>query len=356
MKLTVKSLLLLTLAAGLLFLTSPVVAQKKGGDGVSIPLDHFYAEAENNNGLRMFLSKFHFSFSTGYGHTFYRQDLSRFALLQHAGTGPLIFGKNLSIGGGSISSGYNYWFNNLQQPDTVVTFDPASVFLVSADSSDLKFKAPGMSIPLNLTVHFEFDRYRIGGGVTFEYHRPGTFRPMVYEDRIASYKPDFGSVFFKKYYGMIGVRIYRYYEYSLSIDANIGAFNLTNKFDKSIIEKGVYVNVGATIERDFSEYFRVFVKPSFDFKGYTMNIPETDLSISQSMKAAYLTFGITYRIPGLAKCFLKQCTTQVNHQHGNREYRSRMHPFYKKQNPHHGENYPRLIKYKGKNKKKLHAY
>lgn len=322
---------------------------------VSIPLDHFYADPENNNGLRKLLSKLHFSFSTGYGNTFYRQDISDFSVLQRPGTSPVIFSKDLNTSGGSLSTAYNYWFNDIKS-DSSITFDPANSFFVQADTADLKFKAPGMSIPLNLSIHLEFDRYRIGGGFTFEYHRPGTFRPTAFEDRIGTYEPDFGSVFYKKYYGMLGVRVYRYYEYSLSIDANIGAFNLTDKFNKSIIQKGVYVNIGPTIERDMSEYFRLFVKPSFDVKSFTLNIPETDLSINQSMNAFYITFGFTYRIPELRKCFLKQCTTQVNHQHGNREYRSRVHPFYKKQNPHHGENYPRLIKYKKKNRKKLHAY
>ncbi|WP_185113954.1 hypothetical protein [Fulvivirga imtechensis] len=330
-------------------------AQKGRGDRPSIPLDHFYAEPENRNALRVLLSKFHFSFSTGYGRTFYRQDLSDFAILQQQDSLPLIFGKDFNIAGGNISSGYNYWFNDLQSRNNI-NFDPSTDFIVSADSAALKFTAPGMSIPLNFSIHFEFDRYRVGGGFAFEYHRPGNFNPTVYEDRISGYEPNFGSTFFKKYYVMLGARVYRYYEYSLSVDANIGAINLTSKFNKSIIQKGVYLNLGATVERDLSEYFRVFVKPSFDIKSFTLNIPETDLTIPQSMNAFYLSFGITYRIPELPKCFLKQCTTQVNHQHGNMEYRSRMHPVYKKQNPHHGENYPRLIKYKGKNKKKLHAY
>jgi hypothetical protein len=33
-----------------------------------------------------------------------------------------------------------------------------------------------------------------------------------------------------------------------------------------------------------------------------------------------------------------------------------MHPFWKKQNPHYGENYPKLIKEKRKNRKKLNPY
>jgi hypothetical protein len=74
------------------------------------------------------------------------------------------------------------------------------------------------------------------------------------------------------------------------------------------------------------------------------------------MNGFYLNFGATYRIPELRRCFLKDCHAQLNHAHGNREYRSRRHPIYKKQNPHYGENYPVIIKYKGKNKKKIEPY
>ena len=322
---------------------------------VSIPLDHFYADPENNNGLRKILSKLHFSFSTGYGRTFYSQNISDFSVLQVPDSTPVIFANGLNTASGNLSTGYKYWFNDIESQSNIA-FVPSNAFIVRADTTDLKFKAPGLSIPLNLSIHVEFDRYRIGGGAMFEYHRPGTFRPTQFEDQIGTYDPDFGSVFYKKYYGMIGVKVYRYYEYMVSIDANIGAYNLTKKFNKSIIQKGIYVNIGPTIEREMSEYFRLFVRPSFDIKNFTLNIPETDLSVTQSMNAFYITFGFTYRIPELRKCFIKKCTTQVNHQHGNREYRSRMHPIWKKQNPHHGENYPKLIRYKGKNKKKMHAY
>ncbi|UII25914.1 hypothetical protein LVD15_21835 [Fulvivirga maritima] len=316
----------------------------------SIPLDHFYLKPKGR-GLRTFLSKFHWSFSTGYGHTFYRQDLDGFALVNQQDNGPVIYDANPSGTGGI---GYNYWFNDVKTTNNIAA--GPNDFTVSSDTTDLRFKAPGTSIPLNFTVHMEFDRYKIGGGVMFEYHRPGTFKPTVYEDQISSFEPDFGSAFYKKYYLILGARVYRYYEYSISVDANIGAFNLSKKFNKEVMDKGVYVNLGATFERDMSEYFKLFVRPSFDIKSFTTNMPESNLSISQSMNAAYLTFGFTYRIPELPKCFLKQCTTQVNHQHGEREYRSRMHPIYKKQNPHHGENYPTLIKYKKKNRNKLNAY
>jgi hypothetical protein len=70
----------------------------------------------------------------------------------------------------------------------------------------------------------------------------------------------------------------------------------------------------------------------------------------------YLTVGFTYSLPELPRCFLKDCHAQINHAHGNKEYRSRRHPIYKKQNPGYGENDPTLIKYKGKNKRKINPY
>jgi hypothetical protein len=329
-------------------------AQDPDAKEATIPLDHFYADPING-GLRNFLSKFHFSLSTGYGHTFYKQDLSDFNLLQQANQAPFIFRKDLNINGGSVSTGYSYWFNRIEAEENRA-FNTGTDFLVSSDTSDLAFKGGGMSIPLNFSIHYEFDRYKIGAGYMFEYHRPSTMSPTVFSDQINTYEPDFNSTFYQKYYIMFGAKVYRYYYWVLSVDAHLGGFNLSGKFDKAQVQKGLYFNIGTTIEREMSEYLRFFVRPSFDLKSFTLEMPETDVSIRTGMNALYVNFGVTYRISRLKRCFLKNCKTQVNHQHGNMEYRSRVHPFYKNQNPHHGENYPTLIKYKGKNKKKMNAY
>jgi len=115
----------------------------------------------------------------------------------------------------------------------------------------------------------------------------------------------------------------------------------------------LFFNLGVTVERDLSEYFRVFARPSFEVKNYGISLPETGLSLKHNLNAFYLNFGVTYRIPELPRCFHRNCQAQINHAHGNREYRSRMHPLWKKQNPGYGENSPTLIKYKGKNKRRI---
>jgi hypothetical protein len=189
-----------------------------------------------------------------------------------------------------------------------------------------------------------------------DYTRFGTFKPTNFESDISTYDLEKSSVFLKHYFGMIGVMVYRYDQYALVVDANIGGYSLGKSFAKGNMKKSIYVNLGVTAEREFSEYFRVFIRPSYEIKSYKLNIPETSLVVQHRMDGFFVNAGITYRVPELRRCFLKSCHGQINHAHGNREYRSRRHPIHKKQNPHYGENYPVLIKYKGKNKKKINPY
>ncbi|HYG20083.1 MAG TPA: hypothetical protein VD816_14195 [Ohtaekwangia sp.] len=288
-----------------------------------------------------------FGLSTGYGSTNFKHEFDGFGILQNPDSIPKLFPA------GNVSSGYSNWFNKVQPNGNTVQ---PGAFLVSADTTDIGFQNKAFNIPLKATLHVEFDRYRIGGGYSFEYVNMGTFRPTAYGDDISNFSPDFSSFFLKKYFVLLGASVYRYEDYVLVVDANIGGYSLGSKFDKSVIKKGAYVNLGAAIERDMSEYFKLFVRPSYEIKSYTVNVPETGQSIKHKFNAFYINIGATYRFPELRRCFLKTCHAQINHAHGNREYRSRRHPIYKKQNPHYGENYPNLIKYKGKNKKKLSPY
>ena len=313
----------------------------------TIPLDHFYIKRRGPSGLRVLLSKVHFGLSTGYGQTFLHHKLDGYGIFQKPDSMPKIFNAN------QVSAGYSNWFNTVR-PSTN-TAEP-STFLVNSDTAELGFKSRSINIPLKATVHVEFDRYRIGGGYSIEYMKIGDFKPISYASDINSFAPEDPSFFLKKYFLLLGGTVYRYYNYALVVDANIGGYKLGRSFDKSLIKRGVYVNVGVTIEKHMSEYFRLFVRPSFEFKGYKLTIPESGSTLSHRMNAAYVNVGMTYRIPELRRCVIKNCQAQITHAHGNREYRSRMHPIYKKQNPHYGENYPVLIKYKGKNRKKLNPY
>lgn len=324
----------------------PALAQYKKEKDASIPLEHFYIEREKSL-LRTLLSKFHWGLSTGFGRSSLRHDLAGFGLAQAPGEAPNIFRTSAP---GVL---YNNWVNSVSLRDTPL---PAGSLLVSSDTASLGYKANGLHIPLKATVHLEFDRYRIGGGYSFEYTNIGAFNPQGFTNGISGFNTPANSFFMKKYFVLLGASVYRYYEYLLVVDANIGGYRLGQDWDRSLIQRGIYFNVGATVERELSEYFKAFVRPSYELKNFSTTVAESGLAVKHRFNAFYLNVGVTYRLPELRRCFLKSCHAQINHAHGNREYRSRRHPIYKKQNPHYGENYPELIKYKGKNKRKLSPY
>jgi hypothetical protein len=287
-----------------------------------------------------------FGLSTGYGTTGFRHSLDGYGILQNPDSLPKIFPL------GDFNSGYSNWFNKVTTGSN--TLQPG-YFRVNSDTTEIGFKSRAFNIPLKATLHVEFlERYRVGGGYSFEYVHLGAFKPLSYGDKINNFSPGFSNFFLKKYFFMVGASVYRYYEYLLVVDANIGGYSLGKNFDKGVIKKGAFFNLGVSVEREMSEYFRLFVRPSYEFKTYKVNVPEGQ--IKQRFNAFYFNVGATYRIPELRRCPFQTCRAQMNHAHGNREYRSRAHPIYKKQNPNYGENYPNLIKYKGKNKKKLNPY
>jgi hypothetical protein len=322
-----------------------VVAQYESESEATIPLDKFYIKRKGTG--RKILSRLTFGLSTGFGSTTFKHDLDGFGILQNPDQPVRIFNS------GEETSGYTNWFNRI---DTATnTLEPGN-FTINSTDAKIGFKAKAWSIPIKATIHYEFlQRYRIGGGYSIEYMNIGNFRPISYGDQISSFSPGESSFFLKKYFGMIGGSVYRYYEYLLVVDANIGGYKLGNDF-QGAIKTGVYFNLGVAVEREMSEYFRLFARPSYEFKSYTIGIPEGGGSIKHRFNAFYFNIGATYRFPELRRCPIKGCHGQLNHAHGNREYRSRRHPIWKKQNPHYGENYPELIKYKGKNKKKLNPY
>lgn len=322
------------------------LSQDKGKEA-SIPLDHFYVERQGP-GIRKLLSKFTVGLSTGYGSTTFRHALDGYGIDQPATGNPVVFHP------AQPTVGYNNWFNKIDTSSFVI--NPVD-FSVNSDTSGVGFRSKSFTIPLTLTVHYEFLKYyRVGIGYSIGFTKVGDFEPVSHGNSIRSFTPDVKNFMLQRYFIMLGGSVYRYDNYLLTLDAHIGGYGLGKKFDKDNMKRGVFVNLGATIERDMSEYFKLFIRPSYEIKGYKLTALDGNPEFKHKMNAFYVNIGATYRLPELRKCFHKQCSAQINHAHGNREYRSRVHPIYKKQNPHHGENYPELLKYKGKNKRKLNPY
>ena len=319
-----------------------LLAQDEGK--TAIPLDHFYVERKSGGGFRKILSKITFGASTGYGNTFFSHKLDGFGVYQAPGASPQIFS-------GSTAARYSNWVNDVIIDNSAPL---GSAFVANPGTADLGFKGNALNIPLQVFLYYGFkDRYRIGGGYSYELMSIGSMYPTALSDKIGDFQPANSTGFVRKYYGMVGYTFYRRDEYLFTGDLQVGSWKPNGNFNASVTG-GTYFNLGVTIERDLSEYFKLFARPSFEFKSYSLPTPSKP--IDHSVNAFYINVGVTYRIPELRRCFLKDCHAQINHAHGNREYRSRRHAIYKKQNPGYGENDKTLIKYKGKNKKKLSPY
>lgn len=321
-----------------------VFAQYKSESEATIPLDKFYIE-RRGVGFRKFLSRFTLGLSTGYGKGSIKHKLEGYEILQNPDSLPRIR---------SINDPTLYYGNWINQAQTIITSPQPGSFLASPDDGKIGFKSKTFGIPLKATLHYEFlGRYRIGGGYSYEYSHISSFAPVSHSDQIGTLPSPVSSIWLKHYFGMLGASVYRYYEYLLVIDANIGGYKMGSSF--SGVKRGVYFNIGASVERDMSEYFKLFIRPSYEIKTFKLSTPSAPV-IKHHFNSFYINIGASYRLPELRRCVLTDCHIQINHAHGNREYRSRRHPIYKKQNPHYGENYPVIIKYKGRNKKKLNPY
>jgi hypothetical protein len=321
-----------------------------------ILFDKFYNKPGPPPTIRNILNKISLGVSTGYGRTFYKHEFTDMALLQKRDDRLYAFSRESDISDDEITQSYLNWFNFVPVATNVPIDRANNDFVVSSDSAEIGYKARARGIPLSFTLHYAFDRYRVGIGTSYEFHKIHEFNPISFTDSLQSFDSPVRKATFKRYFLTLGGRVYSYYDYSLMVEAQIGILKLGPNFDKSVIKKGVYFNLGASFEREFSEYFTVFVRPSFEIKSFTTNLLE-GLSVPHKQSALFVNFGVYLKLPELPKCKIKNCQIQINHTHGGgKNWRSRMHPFFKKQNPHYGENYPKLLRDKRKNKKRLNPF
>ncbi len=336
----------------------PIVLSAQDEEKTKFPLEKFYVERKKNRSS--FLNKLVFGVSTGGGNTFFSHETTGFGIYQLNGQPPTLFdlkdipaGVVPSITQLNAANRYTNWINDVNQ----TTIDIPATSDITITTDPLTGRGSGFNVPLKLTVHYEYKQFRLGAGYSYELMALSSFNlSSASTEKSYDTAPSGTLGFMSRYFGIIGYSFYRYNKYLATVDANIGNFSPGTNFNSSLIEKGLYYNLGLTMEREFSEYFKVFARPSIEIKSYSIALPPSGKSVDHAMKALYLNIGVTYRIPELPKCYHKYCRVQINHAHGNKEYRSRDQKFYEIQNPGYGENDPVLIKYKGKNKRKLNPY
>ncbi|MEM7551406.1 MAG: hypothetical protein AAF363_17120 [Bacteroidota bacterium] len=343
---------------GLIFLPfqsiyAQVAEDEFAGDEVAEPMEESGDDRENsygNYGIRKFLNRFTAFFSTGYGQYSYRHTLDGYAVGRANDTTYIINIDSLNISGANTAV---FDWTTAPQIRNGLTVGEDSLF--AADSIPIEYRGSGYSIPISLGLFYDYKQYRIGLGGTFEIHRFRPFEPSRGVDTLGTLLPTETSLGFFRYYLLLGYKFHKYKYFDFTGELQLGRTGFLGSFDNSAISSSIYANLGVNIERHFSEIFGVFVRPSIEFKRYTVETGiGPDIDIGQP--AYFLNIGVTYKYPILPRCPVPRCHTQVNHVHVGKEYRSKRHKFFKWQNPKYGQNYPKLIQNKGRNKKIRDSY
>lgn len=305
------------------------------------PYQHAYqgwngGKIKKANPIRAVLNNFSLNVSLGYGRTFYSTVVDTDVLESSEKITMLddytLTGDNLNY------TGVVDWLNAPAiVSDSIFVGPDYGNRMLYTDSAEIKYRGSGISIPLNISLQIDIDRFRVGVGYIFEYHKVKNLNPT---DRgYYPYVPNFNSTLMKRYYITVGGKFYHFMGWDYHANIEIGKVKYGKEYDQNLLQNGLYFNVGVPIEYEMSEYFWIFLRPSFDYKNYTLAKTQVDGSASEGFQhnqpALYLSFGVRMKIPEVKRCPVKSCRTQLKHVHGGREYRGQ--PFYKKQNPKIGE-------------------
>lgn len=324
------------------------------------------------NPAKVFLNKFSITATTGIGITSYSHQLSGVYFYQDA-ENQFIFSNEIE-NLGSTFSGYTDWLNDpqvgfetsLENPFAVPfdylsnpVYNPAlgdQTFLVDTDTTDFGFKGGSRGIPITLSLHYNFDKFRVGFGYSYEFHFLRRMEPTSFVDQVRNYEPNTVRTRYSRLFGMVGYKFYQFWSYDFVAELQFGRITAEKQFNNGAISRGIYTNFGVSIENNWSEYFRVIIKPSIDFKSYTIAIPDGS-TVNHKYPTFFIQAGISINIPDIPRSPMKSDHVQLKHVYTDpvtgRRMEVRGQPIYKRQNPKVGENHRKLWRYKRKNKRKL---
>ena len=170
--------------------------------------------------IRYILNKFSIDLSTGYGRTFYRSELDDFYYIRNA-QGSVIIDKNANIEGSGPLDGYSNWFTTATPITLAAPLLPANNDILSPDSSQVAMRGGGNSIPFSLAVYYNLRRFRLGGGVTANFHTLHEPAPKKFFSLYP--EPDRKTrSLVTQYYGLVGYSIYEYLNYAFAADLRFG--------------------------------------------------------------------------------------------------------------------------------------
>ncbi len=306
------------------------------------------------NPIRKTLNRFNFSIEQGFGYFTYQNPLTDVSVIREP-TGELLYIVPLNEEQGLTSpiNGYSNWFNDLA-PEGIERIDDDS-HIVRTDTTDFLYKNNGRINPLTFRfslslkkldkghfkrtkekIYLDDDQIRIGGGIGFgalNFRNPASTQTISNELR--SFTLPTTKLSTTKLFASLSYNLYTLGDYSIHADVLGGVWKIKAKqANQEVIDYDPFFNLGVMFQMKFSKYFKGYVRPSFEFRSYTIS---NDLvNVQHKFSVFSIDIGLLFKYPIYPRNKYKADQVQMEHIFNNKIYRGR--PFYRKQNPRFGQN------------------
>lgn len=259
-----------------------------------------------------------------------------------------------------ISSGAGYHQNHLNFLSVDSETYPISNLLdpqlpLDLGTENILFVAEEYAVPVHVGVRLDmFGLFTIGGGYGKEFGKISHFQSPDYALSLQDTRYTFDRL-----YGTFGLVLYnarrraallnwRYRKYSgnniymqrelsqrvrdnfpwvFVLEGEYGSVKISKTYDSHLNVTEPFYSLGLRMEREFSEYAKLFVKPVATFSKFSYNgsVVQNNLELMEiqpiDQKMYAIQLGLSISIPGTKRCKVGGCGVVMKHLHNGVEYR-----------------------------------
>ncbi|MEL6153166.1 MAG: hypothetical protein AAFQ78_04020, partial [Bacteroidota bacterium] len=280
--------------------------------------------AKEHSKFREFLNHVHISFATGYGKTYYTNQVvtSKGCTMYREGDHLYIVYKSANPNAGRGTYQVR-WFDGphvRMRTDTDLKLLPAVHQVVGT----AKFTGSGHTIPFTLSGYVDaWGKLRLGvGGALFI----NTLRSLQFEKEnkhsphdLGEYIPVHKTHYRIRPFGVVGYKFVENVFLSMLLDLNIGFdFVYAKLSDPQCVNRfllGIY-NIGITLEKHISEYFRIQGRISYEKGGTVDSLDKEKTGIVLERSNISFQLGLSFNYTELPRCPVPNCNIELKHRHG----------------------------------------
>ncbi|GGZ17358.1 hypothetical protein GCM10007049_07310 [Echinicola pacifica] len=116
------------------------------------------------------------------------------------------------------------------------------------------------------------------------------------------------------------IRMRQDYPWRVIIEGEFGSLTIKDG-DPALAATEPYYSFGLRIEREFSEYTKMFIKPNASFRKYDYINSRLEEVQTINQNLFMVNIGVALRLPGTKRCKFPGCGVKMKHLHDGVEYR-----------------------------------